>query len=50
MPYVIDPSLTFGEVVAYYKEYLDAMKAKGKKPVTFLHFLTGRYDWPADRD
>ncbi len=42
MTFTIDPSMTFNEVVAYYKKYLAAAKEKGIKPVSFLHFLTGR--------
>ncbi len=43
MTYTIDPSMSFGEVIAYYEKYIDETKAAGKKPVSFLHFLTGRY-------
>ncbi len=43
MKYAINPYMSFGEVVAYYKKYLDTARAEGKKPVSFLHFLTGRY-------
>lgn len=43
MMYRIDPAMSFGEVIMYYEKYLGETKATGKKPVTFLHFLTGRY-------
>ena len=37
MTYAIDPAMSF------YEKYIDETKAAGKKPVSFLHFLTGRY-------
>lgn len=42
LTFTIDPSMSFNEVVAYYKKYLAYAKANGIKPVSFLHFLTGR--------
>ena len=41
--YTIDPAMSFGEVILYYEKYLTETKAKKKKPVSFLHFITGRY-------
>ena len=41
--YTIDPTMTFAEVVLYYREYASEAESKGKKPVTFLRFITGRY-------
>lgn len=43
MPYLFDATTSFGEAVLYYEKYIDAVKAEGKKPVSFLHFITGRY-------
>lgn len=43
MVFSIDANMTFGEVILYYDRYLDAAKAEGKKPVSFLRFVTGRY-------
>lgn len=43
MVYSIDPSMSFGQVILYYEQYIDQTKAKGAKPVSFLHFITGRY-------
>ena len=43
MKYTIDPTMTYSEAVLFYEEYLTAAKAAGKKPVSFLHFITGRY-------
>ena len=43
MKYTIDPSMAYSEAVLYYEKYLTATKAAGKKPVSFLHFITGRY-------
>ncbi len=43
MIFSIDATMTFGEVILYYEKYLDAAKAEGKKPVSFMHFITGRY-------
>lgn len=42
MPYSIDPAMSFAEVVRFYKRYVDETRANGGKPVSFLHFLTGR--------
>ena len=41
--YTIDPAMSFGEVILYYEKYLTETKAEGKKPIYFLHFITGRY-------
>ena len=38
--YTIDPAMSFGEVILYYEKYLTETKAEGKKPVSFLHFIT----------
>ena len=43
MRYTIDPTMTYSEAVPFYEEYPTAAKAAGKKPVSFLHFITGRY-------
>lgn len=43
MSFQIDPRMNFNEVITYYEQYIDAAKAEGKEPVSFLHFLTGRY-------
>ena len=42
MTYAIDPAMSFCEVISFYEKYIDETKAAGK-PVSFLHFLTGRY-------
>ena len=42
MTYAIDPAMSFCEVISFYEKYIET-KAAGKKPVSFLHFLTGRY-------
>ena len=34
MTYTIDPSMSFGEVIAYYEKYIDETKAAGKKPLS----------------
>lgn len=41
--YSIDPTMSFGQVVAYYDEYVKNTRNKGKEPVSFFHFITGRY-------
>ena len=41
--YTIDPAMSFGEVILYYEKYLTETKAEGKKLVSFLHFIKGRY-------
>ena len=43
MTYAIDPAMSFCEVISFYEKYIDETKKKKKKPVSFLHFLTGRY-------
>lgn len=43
MSFVIDPAMSYSEAVSYYEKYIRAAKAAGKKPVSFLHFITGRY-------
>ena len=40
--YRIDPTMSFDEVILYYEKYMRDTKALGKKPVSFLHFITGR--------
>lgn len=39
----IDPSMSFAQVVQFYKDYVKRMKSCGRKPVSFLRFITGRY-------
>jgi hypothetical protein len=41
--YSIDPAMSFAEVIHFYEKYVSDTKANGKKPVSFLHFITGRY-------
>lgn len=43
MKYPINPLMSFGEVVSYYEKYLNTSRREGKTPVSFLHFITGRY-------
>lgn len=43
MSFAIDPAMSYSEAVSYYGKYVHAAKAEGKKPVSFLHFITGRY-------
>ena len=40
--YTINPEMSFGQVVASYQKYVRETQKRGKEPVTFLHFLTGR--------
>ena len=40
--YAINPTMSYGEVVNYYEQYVEDMKKQGEEPVSFLHFLTGR--------
>ena len=42
MSFKIDPAMSYHEAVEYYGKYVTATKAAGKKPVSFLHFITGR--------
>lgn len=42
--YTIDPTMSYCEVIMYYEKYIREVKAKGKEPVSFLHFITGRYE------
>jgi hypothetical protein len=39
----IDPNMTFAQVVQFYKEYVKKAKSCGRKPVSFLRYVTGRY-------
>ena len=41
--YKINPEMSFRQVVAYYEQYFEEITAQGKKPVTFLRFVTGRF-------
>lgn len=41
--HTIDPTMSFNEVVKYYKEYAKRARSCGRKPVSFLRFMTGRY-------
>ena len=41
--YTIDPSMSFAQVVQFYKDYVKRTKSCGRKPVSFLRFITGRY-------
>lgn len=43
MIYSIDPAMSFCEIILWYEKYIDSAKQAGKKPVSFLHFITGRY-------
>ena len=48
--YSIDPAMSFGQVVCTYEDYIDETRKAGKKPVSFLRFLTGRYQKSDDQD
>jgi hypothetical protein len=39
----IDPTMSFAQVVQYYKDYVKRTKSCGRKPVSFLRFVTGRF-------
>lgn len=39
----LDPTMSFAEVVSYYGEYVKRARSCGRKPVSFLRFITGRY-------
>jgi hypothetical protein len=41
--YTIKPTMTFAEVVMYYDKYAKETRKQGRKPVSFLQFITGRY-------
>lgn len=43
MYYAIDPAMSYADAVLYYSKYIKEAKAQGKKPVSFLHFITGRF-------
>ena len=38
MMYAIDPTMSFAQVVQYYKDYVKRTKSCGRKPVSFLRF------------
>jgi len=41
--YTIDPTMSFAQVVQYYKDYAKRARSCGRRPVSFLRFITGRY-------
>lgn len=41
--HTIDPTMSFAQMVQYYKDYVKRTKGCGRKPVSFLRFITGRY-------
>ena len=41
--YSINPKMTFHEVVMFYLNYAKETRKAGRKPVSFLRFITGRY-------
>ena len=41
--YLSDPSASLYETIAYYEEYVKESREEGKKPVSFLRYITGRY-------
>ena len=43
MMYAIDPTMSFAQVGQYYKDYVKRTKSCGRKPVSFLRFVPGRY-------
>ena len=40
--YTIDPMMSFAQAIAYYEEYAKDARKHGRKPVSFLRFITGR--------
>lgn len=41
--YPLDASASLYEAISYYEEYAKDAREEGKKPVSFLRFITGRY-------
>jgi hypothetical protein len=41
--YTIDPNMSFAQIVQFYKDYVKRAKSCGRKPVSFLRFVTGRF-------
>lgn len=41
--YTVDPTMSFAEAVRYYEQYAKRARSCGRKPVSFLRFITGRY-------
>lgn len=39
----IDYKMSLREIIWYYGKYVDVTRAQGKKPVSFLRFITGRF-------
>ena len=39
----IDPTMSFVHVVQFYKDYVQRTRHCGRKPVSFMRFVTGRY-------
>ena len=42
--HTIDPTMSFVQVVQYYKDYVQRTKRCGRRPVSFMRFVTGRYE------
>lgn len=47
--HTIDPTMSFAQVVQYYKDYVKRTRSLGRKPVSFLRFVTGRYQKSDDK-
>ena len=41
--HTIDPTMSFVQVVQFYKDYVQRTRRCGRKPVSFMRFVTGRY-------
>lgn len=41
--HTIDPTMSFVQVVQFYKDYVQRTRLCGRKPVSFMRFVTGRY-------
>ncbi len=39
----IDPTMSFVQVVQYYKDYAQRTRSCGRRPVSFMRFVTGRF-------
>lgn len=41
--HTINPSMSFVQLIQYYKDYVKRARNCGREPVSFMRFVTGRY-------
>lgn len=41
--HTVNPTMSFIQMIQYYRDYVRRAKDCGRKPVSFRRFVTGRY-------